>query len=111
MIVPSAPVGQMFYFLRSIVVVFDTHVRVDHPHDLGAAVGAMSTGSIFYHFIDARRRTAGGLDEFRAWLELWGGEFDELRMRLAGIDPYFDALPALRQRLSRLIDACTEGAS
>jgi hypothetical protein len=107
--VPSAPVDQMFYFLRSIVVVFDTHVRIEHPRELGAAVGAMSTGSVFYHFIDARCRTARSLDDFRAWLECWGGEFDDLRMKLAGIDPYFDALPALRQRLSRLISDCAGG--
>lgn len=104
--VPSARVDQMFYFLRSIVVVFDTYVRIEHPRDLGAAVAGMSTGSVFYHFIDARRRTANGVDDFRAWFESWGDEFEDLRMKLAGIDPYFDALPALRQRLSHLLGDC-----
>lgn len=109
--VPSARVDQMFYFLRSIVVVFDTHVRIEHPRELGAAVADMSTGSVFYHFIDARRRTAHGVDDFRAWLEGWGADCQDLRMTLAGIDPYFDSLPALRRRLSRLLGDRACGAS
>ena len=43
--VPSARVDQMFYFLRSIVVVFDTHLRIEHPRELGGLWQGMSTGA------------------------------------------------------------------
>jgi hypothetical protein len=33
-----------------------------------------------------------------------------VRMKLAGIDPYFDALPSLRQRLSRVLGGCDPGS-
>ncbi len=92
--------GEQFHFLRSIIVVFDTGVRLSSPDQLAPAVAAMTTGSIFYHFIDARRRTPLGLDDFRAWLLDAGPQYEALYSRLAGVDPYFDGLPSLRQRLA-----------
>ena len=98
-IVPTASIEQMFYFMRSIVVVFDTHVRITEPRELAGSVRDMSTSSVFYHFIDARRRTPNSVDDFSAWLDGWGDEFEQLKLQLAGIDPYFDSLPALRHKL------------
>ena len=36
------------------------------------AVPNMSVGSIFYHFIDARRRSPEMMDDFRTWLRSYG---------------------------------------
>ncbi|NLG66701.1 MAG: hypothetical protein GX536_03195 [Actinobacteria bacterium] len=99
-LVPTASLGEQFHFLRSIIVVFDTGVRLSSPDQLAPAVAAMTTGSVFYHFIDARRRTPLGLDDFRAWLLDAGPQYEALYSRLAGVDPYFDGLPSLRQRLA-----------
>jgi hypothetical protein len=98
-VVPTAAPGDYFLFLRSTIVVFDTGKRVSKVSEFPAAVGSMSTSSVFYHFIDARRRTEGGLDDFRAWLRSFGKKHEELCRRLAGIDPYFDSLYDLRARL------------
>ncbi len=57
---PWAKADQRFYFLKSQIVVFDTGRDLEHPEDLLAVMPGMSLGSIFYHFIDARRRTDGG---------------------------------------------------
>lgn len=94
----AGPEGQ-FHFVRSHVVVFDTGRRVSDPRELAAAVPRLSAGSIFYHFIDARRRTPGREDDFRAWLAGFGGEHAGLAARLAAIDPFFSTLPRLREHI------------
>ncbi len=53
-----------FHFLRSIVVVFDTPLVVNHPSELKQIIPNLSPSSIFYHFIDARKRTPTGIDDF-----------------------------------------------
>jgi len=89
-----------FHFLRSQIVVFDTGRRITEPRQLPAVVPRMSMGSIFYHFIDTRRRTPGGVDDFRAWLEGFGDAYAELCGILASVDPYFTSLAELRKALS-----------
>jgi hypothetical protein len=94
--------SRQFEFICSQIVVFDTGRRLEQPAELASAVPAMSTSSIFYHFIDARRRTADGDDDFRDWLTGWGEEYAPLREQLAGIDPYFGSLSELRDELTQL---------
>ena len=60
----------------------------------------MSGSSVFYHFIDARRRTLNNVDDFRQWLALFGETYQPLIDRLTGIDPYFSTLVELRQNLA-----------
>jgi catechol 2,3-dioxygenase-like lactoylglutathione lyase family enzyme len=91
-----------FEFIRSQIVVFDTHRRADSPHQLAALVPHMTASTVFYHFIDARQRTPGGTDDFRHWLAVCGPEYAPLCARLAEIDPYFAPLSELRQLLIRL---------
>jgi hypothetical protein len=105
-VVPTAAPGNYFLFLRSAIVVFDTGRRVSKAFDLPAAVASMSTSSIFYHFIDARRRTEASIDDFRAWLHSFGGIHDKSCESLAGIDPYFDSLYDLRARLVSVLTSC-----
>lgn len=93
---------QQFHFIRSQTVVFDTRKRVTQPEELAAVVPSLSLGSIYYHVIDARRRAPQGLDDFRAWLERCGEEYQPLRDRLAGVDPYFVTLRELRGRLAAI---------
>jgi Family of unknown function (DUF5752) len=90
---------QQFNFLRSEIVVFDTHRGLANPEGLVPAISRMSVGSVFYHFIDARRRDPLGMDDFRAWLGAFGDEYLELSANLATVDPYFINLNELRQQL------------
>ena len=94
------PLDLQFHFIRSQIVVFDTSSRIERPEDLRYAVSKMPVGCIFYHFIDARRRTSIGLDDFRAWLEGFGDTYEELRGLLASVDPYFVTLKELRGQLA-----------
>jgi hypothetical protein len=97
-----ARADQQFHFARSVIVVFDTHRRLSHPAELVRALPELSVGSVFYHFIDARRREPIGVDDFLAWLMGLGPEYQELCNSLAEVDPYFESLFVLRDRLAKL---------
>ncbi len=97
-----ARADQQFHFARSVIVVFDTHKRLSEPRELVEALPQMSVGSVFYHFIDARRRESNGVDDFRAWLMGLGPEYAELCDSVAEIDPYFESLFTLRERLTEV---------
>lgn len=102
--VPWSRSDKQFHFIRSQIVVFDTHKRIESPRELAKAVPIMSVGSIFYHFIDARRRTENSVNDFEAWLTGFGTEFEDLRRNIAEIDPYFVSLSELREQLAYLFN-------
>lgn len=93
---------QQFEFISSQIVVFDTGRHMTHPAELSNAISQMSTSSIFYHFIDARRRTLDKHDDFSDWLVAFGDDFSGLRQQLSGIDPFFGSLSELREQLTQL---------
>lgn len=100
--VPWVPSDKQFYFVRSQIVVFDTHVLLERPEQLCTVIPTMSVGSVFYHFIDARRREPVAIDDFRAWLMGLDGSYKELIADLAAVEPYFATLVELRQQLGRV---------
>jgi hypothetical protein len=101
-LVPWARAGQGFSFIRSQIVVFDTRVRIHHPREFQERIPRMPLGSIFYHFIDARRRTVSGRNDFSEWLVGFAGKFQELAEHVFAIDPYFTTLSELRAELAAL---------
>jgi hypothetical protein len=100
--VPWAKIDQRFYFIRAQLVLFDTGLRVDHPAELSALLPRFSTSSLYYHFIDARRRNGSHCDDFCSWLGTYEDEFAELAHRLAGLDPYFSSLHETRRRVAEI---------
>ena len=97
-----AKADQQFHFLKSQIVVFDTGSRYDHPEELVPQISNMSTGSIYYHFIDARNRTDERYDDFSSWLNGFGNEFEELTHNLCSMDPYFSSLKEIRLNVSNV---------
>lgn len=91
-----------FEFIRSQIVVFDTRIQLDDPAQLAQTIPHLSTSSVFYHFIDARRRLHAGTDDFSEWLRAYGDTHTELCKRLATLDPYFTPLKELQMQLSQL---------
>lgn len=91
-----------FEFIRSQIVVFDTHKRIDRAEQLADLVPTLSANSVFYHFIDARRRVEAGIDDFRLWLSGSDDRYTPLIDRLAAVDPFFMTLGELRDRLSAI---------
>jgi hypothetical protein len=105
--VPWSKTDQQFSFIRSQIVVLDTGETIKSVDELVSALSLMSTSSVYYHFIDARRRTTSGSDDFSAWLSDTGSRSTALIEVLAGVDPYFVTLADLR---SQLISVCTDWA-
>ncbi len=103
-LLPWVMATDRFYFVTSQIVVFDTKRSYDIPEGLADCIPHMSRGSIFYHFIDARRRTPKARNDFSTWLEGFGERYQELSDRVASIDPYFTTLSELREELYRVFD-------
>lgn len=91
-----------FEFIRSQIVIFNTKRTVQKPRDLVTALPHFSVGSIFYHFIDARRRLTNSLDDFQNWFLNFGDTYMDLCYHIAEIDPYFLPLTRLRHKLTEV---------
>jgi hypothetical protein len=100
--IPWAPPDQQFHFITSQIVVFNTQKVITDPDELTTAVPTMTPSSIFYHFIDARRRTFGNIDDFRAWLYGFEDRHVDLCDILGTVDPFFFSLTELRNRLTAI---------
>ncbi|MBN1545661.1 MAG: hypothetical protein JW902_03280 [Syntrophaceae bacterium] len=99
-LVHSVPPGYEFYFMEAITVVFDTGHVINGPEELGGAVAKMTNGSIYFHFLEARRRTQAGVDDFTWWLQDCEGTWDAYLDVLKSIDFMFYSLAELRQQIS-----------
>lgn len=108
--VPWARTGEQFQFIRSQIVVFDTNQRICNPEAFTSLIPRMPLGSIFYHFIDSRRRTRESLNDFSIWLANFGDEYLPLINNLNSIDPYFTTLSSLRDEIADAFISYTGGA-
>lgn len=104
-VVPWSKADQQFHFLHSQLLVLKTGMEINDPRVLAQLVPELSLGSIFYHFIDARRRTDTRSDDFSAWLSGFGTEYEDLCLQLVHLDPYFSSLKQTRRRLSGIFNS------
>lgn len=93
---PPVRPGQEFHFLRSQMIVVDTGLRAATPAEMAAQIPLLPPGSLYYHFIEGRRRE-GRRDDFSDWLHGWGPGVEALCDRLAAIDFRLWPLPDLRR--------------
>ena len=98
-IVPWAKADQQFGFMTSQIVTFNTSKRVNKPEEFINVLPDISYGSIYYHFIDARRRTPDRIDDFSVWLRNFNSEYAELLEDIAKIDLYFATLAEIQDQL------------
>lgn len=93
------PAAEEFRFMRAATVIFETGVELTSLLELQQAIPTMSQSSIYYHFVEARRRTPAGLDDFSLWLQELPEETEDFVRALAGIDFYFLNLRELKREL------------
>jgi hypothetical protein len=101
--IPWARPGDELFFMESTTVVFNAGIRITHPSRLGATIRKMTNSSVYFHFLEARRRLPIGKDDFTAWLME-----DEAANRpyidaLGSIDYYFNSLAYLRREIARVL--------
>ncbi len=99
----------LFDFIRCRLVIFDTKLMVSVPEDFVPLLPNLSLGTIFFHFIDGRRRNTNSLDDFRNWIKSFGPPYEDLGSRLGEICPYFTPLNKLREQLSQAFRLYFEG--
>lgn len=102
--IPWAKSGQEFHFLQALTVVFDTERRIEDPVELPRAISQMTTSSLYYHFLEARRRVEGRLDDFTAWLQDRNDRGDSLIESFSIVDFYFLSLKELQIELAHTAD-------
>jgi hypothetical protein len=109
--VPWAKSDDAFRFIRSVLVVFDTSIRLRTPKEMADFLPQMSPSSLYYHFFDARRRTANRVDDFRAWLDGLGPRYEAISNKIAQFDPSFMTLTGLRNELMAAFAEFNEGGA
>ncbi|NQV41782.1 MAG: hypothetical protein HQ506_05455 [Candidatus Marinimicrobia bacterium] len=100
-VLPASSKDSQFEFISSDMVVFRSDTVIRTAAELLKVIPTLSLGSIFYHFIDARRRTEVSHDDFSTWLQQY--ECAEAVQGLAEIDPFFTSLSALRQEITEIL--------
>jgi hypothetical protein len=101
--VPTVRPGREFFFLEATTVVFDTGEQIPHPLAMPHAIRKMNDGSVFFHFLESRRRHPVGVDDFSAWLQETGDEFHPYIEAIGAIDFYFLTLKQLRAEIHRVL--------
>jgi hypothetical protein len=97
--IPWARPGHEFYFMQAITVVFDTGERIRNPGELAAAIDRMTSGSIYFHALEARRRQPVGRDDFSTWLSVQEGNWEHYLAAIRSIDFTFHSLSEIKREL------------
>lgn len=101
---PTVSKGNEFFFLEATTVIFETGDIIEEPSQLPEKISNMTNGSIFYHFIEARRRTPDRLDDFSEWLLQFGDVGAGYAHALSSIDFSFFTLTEIRKILVECLE-------
>ncbi|MBN1383161.1 MAG: hypothetical protein JXA41_15960 [Deltaproteobacteria bacterium] len=95
--------GHEFFLKEAVTVVFETGKILADPSELTKVIPVMTNGSIYYHFLEARRRNDSRMDDFSIWLELFGETWKDKISSLRSIDFIFYTLTELKQEIFRVL--------
>lgn len=98
-----------FFFIGCTKLMFDTGREVFSLGDFARAVGTSSLQSFFHHYIDGRRRSEDGKDDFSLWLEQFGDETEPLRNSLQSVDSYLFSLGELKSQVVAILERFARG--
>lgn len=97
--VPWVKKEERFHFVKSKIIVFQTHELIKEPYELVQVFPRLTRSSLFYHFIDSARRLPGHKDDFSTWLEGFQDKHQALIASLRKIDPYLISLALLQEKI------------
>lgn len=94
--------GGEFHFNETITMVFPMGITAHNLAEFLIAIRFADTGSIYYHFYDARSRL-GGRDDFSNWF----GEVlakKELAEKIVAIDPFMHTMEGIREHIIEAVE-------
>lgn len=94
--IPWVPIEEGFNFMQAATVIFDTGVELKSLQEFSRHLPFMSHTSLYYHFIEARRRTPAKTDDFTNWLIGLQRKPEKLINAFAHMDFYFLRLHELK---------------
>jgi hypothetical protein len=95
--------GDEFFFNETITLVFQAGVRVRNLAEFLMAIKYVDASSLYYHFLDARRRFEGKSNDFSQWFDEKLGKKD-LAEKLRFIDPFMHSLEGIRERIAAVVE-------
>lgn len=99
----NARKGEEFYFNETVVFVFPVGLWVKNLAEFLIAIKVMETGSIYYHFYEARVRVKERVDDFSKWVgEALGKE--ELAKHIRSIDPFMHDVEGIRNYIAETVE-------
>jgi hypothetical protein len=96
----ECPPGDDFFFCRSKSFIMPTGLTARDSQEFFAVLPAVSTGSLFFHFFEARLRLGRPTNDFSQWLRGCGEE--DLAQAIDAQDPYRTTLDEFRDSLIAL---------
>lgn len=93
-----------FFFIACRKFMFDTGKVTTSLEDFPLAVKTASRQSFFHHFLDGRRRSPEGKDDFSLWLEQFGEKTEEVRRLLGRVDSYLFSLGELKGQIVSILE-------
>lgn len=99
----EAITGEEFFFTGTITVVFPSGIIVRNLAEFLTAIKYVDSGSIYYHFYEARIRLGGGFDDFSRWVEDSFGK-KELAERIRDIDPFMHTIDEIREHIKETVE-------
>lgn len=93
--------GNEFYFSEAISVVFRAGVRARNLAEFLTAIQYVDSGSIYYHFYEARIRH--GTDDFSTWFEEALNK-KELARTVRVIDPFMHSTEGIRKHIIEIVE-------
>ena len=100
--IPNVPKGEEFHFCNMISIVLPTRYVARNLGEFAALLCKVDTGSIYYHFIEARLRLGHRTNDFSNWIDTSIGKA-KLAGRIEQLDPYLDTLQEIREKIVTLI--------
>lgn len=96
--------GDEFFFNETITLVFPVGVKAKNLAEFLIGIKYVDTGSIYYHFYEARFRLGSGIDDFSLWVEQVLGK-KELSEKIRAIDPFMHSIEGIREHIVEVVDA------
>lgn len=99
--------GNEFYFNETITIVFPVGIKARNLAEFLIAVRYIDSGSLYYHFYEARSRLGSGRDDFSKWFEeKWVDDASkkELGEKIKGIDPFMHTIEEIREHVVSAVE-------